>query len=80
MPQSKIKVTVSIHGKFKNGKKFNMDPDGGEAGNGEYWLDQHIADQYIIKGYAVGELSRNYSDDEKAQIRSTVQVLAPKGA
>jgi hypothetical protein len=80
VPQSKIKVTVSIHGKFKNGKKFNMDPDGGKANNGEYWVDAAKADEFIIKGYALGELSRNYTEGERAQIRSTVQVLAPKGA
>jgi len=79
VPQSKIKVTASIHGKFKNGKRFNLSPDGGDAGNGEYWVDEAVADEYIIKGYAVGELSRNYSDDEKAQIRANIQVIQGPG-
>lgn len=73
MAQTKIKVTTSIHGKFKNGKHFDL-----VAGE-DYWVDEAKADEFIIKGYAVGELSRNYSDDEKAQIRASVQVIQGPG-
>ena len=75
MPQSKIKMLNTVLGKNEDGSQFELLPDGGEAQNGEYWVDAPLADEFIVKGYAEGVLSRDYSDDEKAQIRSNVQVI-----
>jgi len=68
-PQIKIKMHQSIHGRFKDGKHYDL-----EAGK-SYWVDQEKADEFIVKNYASGILSRPYSDDEMANIRSNIQVI-----
>jgi hypothetical protein len=68
--QTKIKMLSTVHGKFKDGNHFEL------IGGGDYWVDEPVADEYIVKGYATGKLSRNYSDDEQAQIRANVQAIS----
>ena len=41
-----------------------------------YWVDEDVADQFIVKGYAQGKLSRTYSEDEVTNIRSNVQNVS----
>jgi hypothetical protein len=39
-------------------------------------LPDELADRFILLGYASGELSREYSDNEKAAIQDTHQVVS----
>lgn len=67
-------MITSIHGKFKRvrGKpETHYDLVAGKS----YWVDQEKADEFIVKGYAEGILSREYSDDERAAILATIQVI-----
>ena len=68
-PQTKIVMKQSLHGRFQNGKHYDL-----VAGK-PYWVDQEKADEFIVKGYAEGIMSRKYSDDEVAAIRSSIQVI-----
>jgi hypothetical protein len=67
--QTKIRMVNSVHGKFKDGVHYNM-----VAGK-SYWVDSEKADEFIVKGYAEGNLSRKYSDDEVAAILAGIQVI-----
>jgi hypothetical protein len=42
-----------------------------------YSLDAEVADEFIVKGYAAGELSRAFSADEKAALRAQETKLVP---
>lgn len=39
------------------------------------YIDHEHAIEFIVKGYCSGELPRRVSEDEKAEIRSTVTVI-----
>lgn len=67
--QTRILMINSVHGYFKDGSHYNL-----TAGE-HYWVDKEKADEFIVKGYAQGMLSRPYSDDEQADIRSSIQVI-----
>lgn len=56
------------------------DPELGafEAGKA-YKVPASKADEWIIKGYAAGELSREYSDEERKHFRSQNQVIHVAG-
>lgn len=41
-----------------------------------YTLEPQLADSFILKGYATGELSRDYTEDEQAALRSNMQTVA----
>lgn len=34
------------------------------------------ADEFIVKGYAEGELSREYSEEERAELRGPTQIVS----
>lgn len=70
MAQTKITMLNSIHGYFKDGTRYNL-----VAGK-SYWVDEPKADEYIVKGYATGQVSRKYSDDEVAAIRASITVVS----
>jgi hypothetical protein len=40
-----------------------------------YVLDDEEADRFILLGYASGELSREYSDEERELVRASVQTV-----
>jgi len=70
VPQTKIRMINSVHGYFRDGSHYNLTA-------GEYkWVDEVKADEFIVKGYAEGRLSRPYSDDEIAAIRASIQVIS----
>jgi len=72
-PQTRITMVQDVGGKFENPiYRYSL------AAGKSYWVDEDIADNFIIKGYASGKLSREYSDDERAQIRSSVQTVTMK--
>lgn len=70
-PQTKVRMINSVGGKNHGDKKRRWTLDAGK----EYWLDADLADNFIIRGYADGNLSRNYSDDELAEIRAGVHTI-----
>jgi hypothetical protein len=70
VPQTKIKMKNSVHGYFKDGSHYSLDA------TKYYWVDQAKADEFIVKGYAEGQLSRTYSDDEVAAIRASITVIS----
>jgi hypothetical protein len=41
-----------------------------------YVLDEEEADRFILLGYAEGELSRDYTDEEREVVRATVQEVS----
>jgi len=45
-----------------------------EAGK-EYDLDDEKADEFIVKGYASGTLSRPYDESEKAGLLGQIQAI-----
>ena len=49
---------------------------GEHAAGSEVELPDRLADQYVIKGYAEGELSQEYSDTERNELLSTVQEVS----
>jgi len=73
-PQTKIKMLTSVHGRFQPVRGQPQQRYDLVAGK-SYWVDQEKADEFIVKGYAEGILSRAYSDDEVAAIRATIQVI-----
>lgn len=68
-PQTKLKMLQSVHGRFQNGVHFEL-----VAGK-SYWVDRDKADEFIAKGYAEGNLSRKFSDDEIAALRGGITVV-----
>lgn len=78
-PQSEIKMLKDVTGWVnrdkRTGKKWHFNT--GKT----YYVDAELADEFIIKGYARGSLSRYYSDDEAEQIKAGVQHISmPTGA
>jgi hypothetical protein len=57
----RVVMLVSV-GKHAAGEKYRLPPD--------------VADSYIAKGYAEGELSRPYDEDELKALRSTMQIVS----
>lgn len=69
MAQTQVTMITSVFGHNPDGTDYEC-----VAGE-EIYLDAERADEFIIKGYATGNLSRDYSDDEQAQIKSNVQYI-----
>lgn len=69
-PQRQVRllkdVTGWVNGDKRTGKKWHM-----RCGDIQY-LDNRLADEFIIKGYAMGELSREYSEMERSEILATI--------
>lgn len=59
---TRVKMVASVGGRHVAGRK--------------YWLPKAEADKYIIRRYAEGKLSRVFSEDEKAELRSNMQSLS----
>lgn len=76
-PQHRIEMLKDVSGWVNNdkstGTKWHM-----QFGK-VYFVDSETADSFIVKGYAKGELSRHYSDDEMAQIKSSVANIGMGG-
>jgi hypothetical protein len=45
------------------------------AAGSTHYVDEQRAVEFIVKGYAVGELPRHVSDDEHAEIRSAITIV-----
>lgn len=42
----------------------------------EYELDEETADRFIVLGYAEGELSREYTEEERQELRASSQGVS----
>jgi hypothetical protein len=62
-------VTGWVNNDKRTGKKWHFNT------GGKYYIDDNMADSFILKGYAEGQLSRSYSEDEIAEMRSAVQTI-----
>jgi len=40
-----------------------------------YVIEDEEADRFILLGYAEGELSREYSEEEREALRATIQIV-----
>ena len=69
MAQTQITMITSVFGHNPDGSDYEL-----VAGE-EKFVDADRADEFIIKGYATGNLSRDFSDDEQNQIKSNVQYI-----
>ena len=58
--KSRVLMIVSV-GSYEAGKRYR--------------LPVALADSYIVKGYAEGDLSRVFTDDELNTLRGQVQVV-----
>lgn len=76
-PQHRIKMLKDVTGWVNNDKSTRTKYHFRTAET--YFVDSELADSYIIKGYAEGELSRHYSADEVEQIKSAVAVVGMGG-
>lgn len=71
VPQTKVRMLQSVGGKFEDGKtRWEL------VSGRDYWLDDVKADEFIIKGYCSGNLSREYTTMEQEAIRSNVQIVS----
>lgn len=69
-----VRMIASVGGKMPDGKaRWEL------VGGKEYLVSSDLADKLIVNGWAVGKLSRKYSPDEIAEIRSHNQNIAPGG-
>jgi hypothetical protein len=45
-----------------------------------YFLDDEQSDRFILLGYGEGKLSREYTDEERELVRSSVQTVTVASA
>jgi len=69
-PASRVTMLRDVAGKFED-PRYRWSLGAGRS----YFLPPEKADDFIIKGYAEGELSRTYTQDEIDSIRATVQTV-----
>lgn len=70
---STILMLASVGGKNDDGSRWEL------VGGKTYQVQSHKADEFIINGWATGELSRFYSAGEIEELRSRTQNINFKG-
>lgn len=70
-PQREVTITRDLSGWVDRRRRVKFHLPKGWHG----YIDAETADQWIVKGYAKGQLSRTYSDDERAELLADVTVL-----
>ncbi|MGH9908110.1 MAG: hypothetical protein ACRD8U_21270 [Pyrinomonadaceae bacterium] len=74
-PQAKITMTRDVTGWAHRERRQKYALKSGEV----YYVDADTAAEFIVKGYATGELPREVSDDERAEWRSQMTVIRAGG-
>jgi hypothetical protein len=70
-------VNLGLLDSFKRGSKVLMVCSVDEYVAGEsYVLDAELADRFIARGYATGDLSRPYTAEELASLKTSTQVVS----
>lgn len=70
-PQVQVKFTRTVTGWLDRDKRVKWEFHAGTT----HMIDEQHAVEFIVKGYATGELPRAVSDDEKAELRSNMTTI-----
>jgi hypothetical protein len=70
-PQVKVKFTRDVNGWLDRDQRVKWHFAAGSTA----MIDEQHAIEFIVKGYATGELPRKVSDDEAATLRSVITVI-----
>jgi hypothetical protein len=70
-PQVAVKFTRDVTGWIDQTKRIRFHFSAGRT----YHVDEQHAVEFIVKGYATGELPRSVSDDERAELRSNMTTI-----
>jgi hypothetical protein len=70
-PQVEVRMLKDVTGWVDRGRreKFHL------GAQRTYMVDEQTAVEFITKGYAAGELPREVSEDERAEIRSVMTTI-----
>lgn len=74
-PEVTIRFKKDVSGWVNRDRKIRFHFNAGRT----YMVDRETAVQMIVKGYATGELPRQVSDDERADIRSAMSTISLGG-
>lgn len=70
-PQVKVTFTRDVNGWLNRDKRIKWHFAAGSS----HMVDEQHAVEFIVKGYATGDLPRSVSEDEKAELRSVITVI-----
>jgi len=70
-PQVKVKFTRTVTGWLDRDARVKWEFHAGS----EHYVDEEHAVEFIVKGYATGELPRPVSEDERAELRSVMTTI-----
>ncbi len=70
-PQVQVKFTRDVNGWLDRDRRIKWHFAAGST----HMVDEQHATEFIVKGYATGDLPRSVSEDEKAEIRSVITVI-----
>jgi hypothetical protein len=70
-PQVKVRFTRDVNGWLNR----DLNVKWHFAAGSTHMVDEQHAIEFIVKGYAVGELPRDVSADERAEIRSVITTI-----
>lgn len=70
-PQVRVRFTRDVSGWLHRDERVKWHFAAGSV----HMVDEQHAVEFITKGYATGQLPRNVSDDERAEIRSVMTTI-----
>jgi hypothetical protein len=70
-PQVRVTFTRDVNGWLDRDRSIKWHYAAGST----HMIDEQHATEFIIKGYAIGELPRFVSADEQAEIRSVITII-----
>ena len=70
-PQVRVTYTRDVNGWLDHDQRIKWHFAAGST----HMIDEQHAIEFIVKGYAVGELPRFVSADEQAEIRSVITII-----
>jgi len=70
-PQVEVTFTRDVNGWLDQDKRIKWHFAAGST----HMVDEEHAVEFIVKGYATGELPREVSEDEKAELRSVMTTI-----
>jgi hypothetical protein len=70
-PQVRVKFTRDVNGWLDRDRSIKWHFAAGST----HMIDEQHATEFIVKGYATGELPRFVSADEQAEIRSVMTII-----
>lgn len=70
-PQVQVTFTRAVNGWLDRDRRIKWEFAAGST----HMIDEEHAVEFIVKGYATGELPRHVSTDERAEIRSVMTTI-----